>query len=350
MSRSVSAARLAKSAGLDPDELALALLERGVVVDDVDAEMDTGTRKAARAVAKELCGGPQVVRRARDETIVTIEPEARSKDLLGTLTVDDVLFIHDRLCVDFAQTQDPIDPPGVRSLDLLESAVARQHSGFGDELKYHDAVLNAATLLYGVCNDHPFHNGNKRTALVSMLAHLDQNRLFLESASQRDVFQLMISVAGHTIVQSPVKIGRDVTVLTRRGEPDEEVSAIADWLRCRVKRITKGEAQVTFRELRQILIAFGFGLRTLPNHKVAIVRVEHSKGLFRSRVQEKTLMAIEWPADGRVVPINHVKSIRRTLKLCEEDGVTRESFYSRGGRVDAFINSYRVVLRKLASR
>lgn len=46
-----------------------------------------------------------------------------------TLTVDDVKRVHSRLVVDFAESDDPIAPPGVRSEDLLASAVSRQHVG-----------------------------------------------------------------------------------------------------------------------------------------------------------------------------------------------------------------------------
>lgn len=53
---------------------------------------------------------------------------------------------------------------------------------------------------------------------------------------------------------------------------------------------------------------------------------------------------------GPYVPIKEIKHLRQTLKLCEEDGVTSDSFYAKGVRVDRFINDYRVVLRKLASR
>lgn len=229
-------------------------------------------------------------------------------------------------------------------------SVSRQESGFGEELKYHEPVVNAATLLYGLCNDHPFHNGNKRTALVAMLAHLDRNHLVLTATKQRDLFRLMIAVADHAIVERKVKIGRETRSVHRRGTPDEEVVAIADWLRARVTPITRGESQITYRELRQILGTFGFFIRPLRNQKVAIMRAESVRGLFRTREREKTLMAIEWPGDGRVVSISQIKHLRRTLKLCEEDGVTRDAFYSRGVRIDRFINEYRLVLRKLASR
>lgn len=223
MSRVVSIARLAKSAQLNPDDVTLALLERGVEVDDPDAHLDGITHKAARAVIRELMGGPTLVRARAGPPAVVIEAARRSSKLHRTLSVEDVLFIHQRLCEDFGATSDPIDPPGVKSTSLLESAVSRQESGIGDDLKYPDPLLNAATLLYGICCDHPFHNGNKRTALVCALAHLDRNRLVLRATRQRELFKLMIAVADHAIVEREVKIGRDTKSVPYRGTPDRRL-------------------------------------------------------------------------------------------------------------------------------
>jgi hypothetical protein len=39
------------------------------------------------------------------------------------LTADDVAQVHERLTFDFSLSPDPISPPGIRSVDLLESAV-----------------------------------------------------------------------------------------------------------------------------------------------------------------------------------------------------------------------------------
>lgn len=350
MSRVVSVSRLAKSANLDPCEVALALIDRGLDIDDPERDIDPTTRKIARAVIREMLGGPKVVRQ-KPEAVpsVVIEPGLRSPALIGTLSVEDVLFIHDRLCADFTATSDPITPPGVRSTSLLESAVCRQQSGYAQALKYPEPVLNAATLLYGICNDHPFHNGNKRTALVAALAHLDRNRLVLQAVKQRELFRLMLAVASHTVVQHRVKVGRETTLVPRRATADEEVVAIAEWLRPRVTKITRGETPVTYRELRQILSNFGFSLHLMKNQKMAVC-AEARRRLFRRSPPPKTRMALEWPGEGRTVSIGQIKHIRKTLHLQEEDGVTRETFYGKGARIDHFINEYRLVLRQLAAR
>ena len=106
---------------------------------------------------------------------------------------------------------------------LLESAVGRQCTSLTGVLKYPDPVDNAATLLYGICNDHPFHNGNKRTALVSMLVHLDRNQYTLFDTSQNELYDLMIAVAGHTLETKSAK--REKAKHKRRRTADAEVLA-----------------------------------------------------------------------------------------------------------------------------
>lgn len=352
MRRAVSVNRLAKSAGVDPEAVVLALIDRGIEIDDPDKTIGGATWKAARAIIKEMKGGRVVVRAKTPSAVsYSLEPVARSSALVGMLSVEDVAFIHERLCADFAATPDPIDPPGLRSESLLDSAVNRQHSGYDNLFKYHDPVLNAATLLYGICNDHPFHNGNKRTALVSALAHLDRNKLILKATKQNELFRLMIAVADHSIVQNSVKIGRETESVPRRGTADEEVEAIAAWFRPRLESITRGEAPITYRELRQILTNFGYTLHLMKNRKMDVCATETRRTIFLKKTQHrKTLMAVRWTGDGRTVPIEQIKHIRLTLKLCEEDGVTSDTFYAKGVRVERFINEYRLVLRKLASR
>ena len=63
-----------------------------------------------------------------------------------TLSVSDVLSIHEALVADFVHSNDPIGPMGVRSMALLESAVHRQHTGLSETLKYGEPLGNAATL------------------------------------------------------------------------------------------------------------------------------------------------------------------------------------------------------------
>lgn len=176
---------------------------------------------------------------------------------LETLSVENVLKIHDVLIADFAAAKGPISPAGVRSMSLLESADNRQLTSLGSRLKYTEPVPNAATLLFGVCNDHPFHNGNKQTSLISMLAHLDKNRLTLKGTRQKDLFDLMKAVVTHELSPRARKI-------KAASAADREVQAIYDWIRRRASNLVRGERQITFRQLRKRLSNFGFELDRDP--------------------------------------------------------------------------------------
>jgi death-on-curing protein len=75
-----------------------------------------------------------------------------------TLSVDEVRYIHECLVEEFVESANPIFPPGVKSENLLASAVFRQQTCIDNVMKYPDPYTNAATLTFGICCDHPFHN------------------------------------------------------------------------------------------------------------------------------------------------------------------------------------------------
>jgi len=268
-----------------------------------------------------------------------------------TLSCEDVVAIHEALVADFAGSGDPISPPGVRSVDLLESAVWRQHTSLAGRLKYADTVSNAATLLYGICCDHPFHNGNKRTALVAMLVHLDDNRLALYDTSQRELYAMIIAVADHAL--GVRRDPRRPDKIPSRRKSDEEVNAVAEWIRRRADRVVRGERQLTYREFRRLLENFGFYLENPDGNYIDVVRHEERLvGFMRKRVQRvsKRVANIGWPGEHEVVGVGEIKRIRRLLRLTESEGVDSGAFYDRHAVIDEFVNRYRTLLRRLARR
>ncbi len=56
---------------------------------------------------------------------------------------------------------------GVRDLGALEAAVARPQATFGGEDLYPDLADKAAALLQSLVANHPFVDGNKRTAAMA---------------------------------------------------------------------------------------------------------------------------------------------------------------------------------------
>ena len=64
---------------------------------------------------------------------------------------------------------------GVRDVALLESAVAAPQASFGGKSPYSDLAEVAAAYLYYLCRNHPFSDGNKRSALASCIVFLRLN-------------------------------------------------------------------------------------------------------------------------------------------------------------------------------
>lgn len=65
--------------------------------------------------------------------------------------------------------------PGLRDSALLESAVAAPQAAQGGEALLKDVVEIAAAYLFYLCSNHPFVDGNKRTALAACLVFLETN-------------------------------------------------------------------------------------------------------------------------------------------------------------------------------
>lgn len=65
--------------------------------------------------------------------------------------------------------------PGLRDAALLESAVAAPQATSAGKALLRDAVEIAAAYLFYLCRNHPFVDGNKRTALAACLVFLEAN-------------------------------------------------------------------------------------------------------------------------------------------------------------------------------
>jgi death on curing protein len=67
--------------------------------------------------------------------------------------------------------------PGLRDRGLLESAVAAPQASSGGRPLLRNHVEIAAAYLFYLCRNHPFVDGNKRTALAAALVVLSENQL-----------------------------------------------------------------------------------------------------------------------------------------------------------------------------
>ena len=64
---------------------------------------------------------------------------------------------------------------GIRDETLLESAVAAPQASMMGQPLISDPIEIAAAYLFYICKNHPFVDGNKRTALAACLVFLEEN-------------------------------------------------------------------------------------------------------------------------------------------------------------------------------
>ncbi len=172
----------------------------------------------------------------------------------------------------------------------------------------------------------------------------------LYTTSQKELFAMIISVADHSIGLRP---SRKPMKLPARRVSDEEVAAITDWLRRRAERVRRGERPVTHGELRRLLEGHGFHLASPDGNYIDIVRYEEQRvGLLGRRVRRvpRRIGRMSWPGEHQSVGIGEIKRVRRMCRLTEADGVDSDAFYDRAAVIDAFVNTYRTLLRRLARR
>lgn len=115
------------------------------------------------------------------------------------LTIKRVLFIHDQLVKRFGGSM------GVRDLGLLESALARPQATFDGKDLYPDIFDKAASLMHSLLKNHPFIDGNKRTALASAGIFLKLNGYNLEN-KHKDELQFVLNVENESITLEEIAL------------------------------------------------------------------------------------------------------------------------------------------------
>jgi len=115
------------------------------------------------------------------------------------LTLDEVLVAHEEQIRLFGGAS------GIRDASLLLSAMGNVEATFGGVFLHETIFEMAAAYLYGICRNHPFVDGNKRTALSAALTFLDANHIEVQ-ADENELVDLVISVAEGKISKAGVAV------------------------------------------------------------------------------------------------------------------------------------------------
>lgn len=104
------------------------------------------------------------------------------------LSVDNVMLLHgDTIAMEGGHA-------GLRDHGLLDSAVAMPRQQFGGVYLHEDLPAMAAAYLFHIAQNHPFYDGNKRTAAMAALAFLRLNDVsLLPEPRQLEIVTLQVA-------------------------------------------------------------------------------------------------------------------------------------------------------------
>lgn len=104
------------------------------------------------------------------------------------LTLAEVIEIHADQIEHYGGTGE------TRDINLLSSAVAMPYASFSGDFFHGDIYEMAAAYAFHICQNHPFIDGNKRTALAAFLVFLDINGISV-SDSEGKLYEATMDVA-----------------------------------------------------------------------------------------------------------------------------------------------------------
>lgn len=107
------------------------------------------------------------------------------KPILAHPTVEAVKAIHAEVLAAHGGST------GLRDEALLESAVAAPQATMTGAAMFTDPVEIASAYLFYLCRNHPFVDGNKRTALATCLVFLSENGLLPDEKLEADAWEAL---------------------------------------------------------------------------------------------------------------------------------------------------------------
>jgi death-on-curing protein len=124
------------------------------------------------------------------------------------LTIDELIYINEQVTLASSKIHTIVDGKRkVRDMSLLEAAAGRPMTTVFGEDAYPTVPEKAAALLHSIARNHPFADGNKRTATVAALFMLEVNGLCVTwDASEA------------------------LTTIAETAEGERDAASFADWL------------------------------------------------------------------------------------------------------------------------
>ena len=143
------------------------------------------------------------------------------------LTVDELFYINDQLHSEMPVHKILQGKQKVRDMDLLEAAVGRpMQSVFGEDA-YPTLEEKAAALLHSIARNHPFADGNKRTATIAAIFMLRVNGLHVNWEPEEALHEILRMAEGQgTVARFAAWLPTTPTVSMLEENAEADIEAI----------------------------------------------------------------------------------------------------------------------------
>ena len=114
--------------------------------------------------------------------------------VIKKITITEVEYTAFRLAKELMTWDEPIPDFGSRFPNILESCLAVPFQTFNKKPLYRKLTGKAAILFYLMIKNHPFENGNKRIAVMTLIVFLALNHKWL-TVGRDNLYKIAIFVA-----------------------------------------------------------------------------------------------------------------------------------------------------------
>lgn len=335
---------IARNYKVDPDEVLIILWDHPRGVFDYIKNENSFVKNKDIKAAKGLILNKQRKSRVKEEyghksvkkTVKNFDFSSIGKSFNSILYIskNEILKIYEELVTDFENSDDPISPGGLKDEGLLESALFHPQTAIGGRKKYPTIESSGASLMYSLSHNHPFHNGNKRTAIVAMLTFLDRhNRCLI--CDEDELFKISLYLADHRLVPEEYQYS------------DAEIFYLAQWIHKNSRAIEKGERPITLRKFKQILTRYNCIIMEGGKIKRTVTKsyfgISTKKVLYSKRSIDSVI------SEGAEMDLVLIKSIREDLELDHSNNIDSETFYAQAEFSSSeFIIKYKNLLKRLS--
>ena len=265
------------------------------------------------------------------------------------LSYEDVLDVHFCIADFFKRDGYGMGGVGIKDLNTFVSTVERQFAGFDGHDVYETDYEKIATLMYGIIKNHPFHDGNKRSAFLCALLLLHKKGRAI-SIGEKEFEDLMVEIANDELHRKSA-----LKKLIKRNQPNPEIRFLGRYLEKNSRKTSKLRKMLKFRELRSIIVANGFDFKNPHKGTIDLIKTEERRTprfWLRDRIENKemVLATIAYHGEGVDVPDGTLKLVRQKCGLTDQDGFDGEVLLRDAEPTFQLINSYRTALQSLAYR